>query len=48
MVLIIKPTNRASFKNTVNLLDESSINQVTKYYLDEISEADKALLEKYH
>jgi len=48
MVLIIKPTNGASFKNTVNLLDESSINQVTRYYLDEISEADKALLEKYH
>jgi len=48
MVLIIKPTNGASFKNTVNLLDESNINQVTRYYLDEISEADKALLEKYH
>ena len=46
MVLIIKPTNEASFKNTVDLMDECSISSVLKYYLDEILPADEALLGK--
>jgi biopolymer transport protein ExbD len=46
MVLIIKPTNEASFKNTVDLMDECSISTVLKYYLDEVLPADKALLDK--
>lgn len=46
MILIIKPTNEGSFKNTVDLMDECSISNVKKYYLDEISIADEALLDK--
>lgn len=46
MVLIIKPTNEASFKNSVDLMDECSISNVIKYYLDEISVADETLLDK--
>lgn len=46
MILIIKPTNEANFKNTVDLMDECSISNVVKYYLDEVSVADQALLDK--
>lgn len=46
MMLIIKPTNKANFKNTVDLMDECSISHVIKYYLDEVNLADVALLDK--
>ena len=36
-VLIIKPTGESSFKNFVDITDEVTINQVKRYYLDEVS-----------
>ncbi|RZM17985.1 MAG: biopolymer transporter ExbD [Pedobacter sp.] len=41
MVLIIKPAATSTFKNLVNTIDESTINMVQRYYLDELSAADK-------
>ncbi|WEK36935.1 MAG: biopolymer transporter ExbD [Candidatus Pseudobacter hemicellulosilyticus] len=38
MVLIIKPGNDASYQNVVDLLDETSINQVKRYSLTDISD----------
>ena len=46
MMLIIKPTNNANFKNTVDLIDECNISNLVKYYLDEVSETDQVLLDK--
>lgn len=36
-VLIIKPGEKSSFKNFVDITDEVTINQVKRYYLDEVS-----------
>ena len=36
-VLIIKPTGESSFKNFADITDEVSINQIKRYYLDEVS-----------
>jgi biopolymer transport protein ExbD len=43
MVVIIKPGKEASYKNTMDILDEMTINNVTKYYLDDEDEIDKKL-----
>ena len=40
-VLIIKPADKSSFKNFVDLTDEVTINQVKRYYIDELSDAEK-------
>lgn len=43
-VLIIKPTDKSSFKNFVDLTDEVTINQVKRYYIDELTETEKRKL----
>lgn len=43
-VLIIKPLESAGFKNLVDMIDESHINLVKRYYIDEPSKTEK---EKY-
>jgi biopolymer transport protein ExbD len=43
-VLIIKPTNKASFKNFVDITDEVTINRVAKYYIDEALPIELAVL----
>ena len=40
-VLIIKPTEKASFKNFVDITDEVTINLVKRYYIDELNDAEK-------
>lgn len=40
-VLIIKPTDAASFKNFVDMTDEISINGIKHYFIDEVNEADR-------
>jgi hypothetical protein len=36
MVIIIKPTANASFKNMIDVVDECNISLVKRYYIDEI------------
>ncbi len=43
-VLIIKPTVESSFKNFVDITDEVTINQVKRYYLDEVSSVEQKKL----
>ena len=43
-VLIIKPTGESSFKNFVDITDEVSINQIKRYYLDEVSLVEQKAL----
>lgn len=43
-VLIIKPTEKSSFKNFVDITDEVTINQVRRYYLDEITSVEQKWL----
>ena len=40
-VLIIKPSSESSFKNFVDITDEVTINQVKRYYLDEVSPVEQ-------
>ncbi len=39
-VLIIKPSAGSSFKNFVDMVDEVTINNVQRYYIDELSVAE--------
>ncbi len=43
-VLIIKPTEKSSFKNFVDITDEVTINQVKRYYLDDVSSVEQKWL----
>ena len=39
--LIIKATDSASFKNFIDITDEVTINDVKRYYIDELTDAEK-------
>jgi biopolymer transport protein ExbD len=45
LMLIIKPTNSASYQNVVDILDEVTINDVKSYALTDISIAEIRMLE---
>ena len=45
-ILIIKASAESNFKNFVDITDEVTICQVKRYYIDELSEADKKILQK--
>ena len=40
-ILIIKPLEHSAFKNMVDIIDESNINMVLRYYIDEPSAAER-------
>jgi Biopolymer transport protein ExbD/TolR len=40
LMLIIKPSRDANYKNVVNLLDETLINQIGRYAMEDISDAE--------
>ena len=44
MTIIIKATDKASYKNVVDALDEMQICSIGKYVLDKISKDDEKLL----
>lgn len=43
-VVVIKPTAEASYKNTVDILDEMTINAVKRFAIVKISETEKELV----
>ena len=45
-ILIIKASAASNFKNFVDITDEVTICQIKKYYVDELSDADKKILQK--
>jgi biopolymer transport protein ExbD len=45
-VVVIKPTAEATYKNTVDALDEMTINGVKRYALVDIAEAETQLIQK--
>jgi hypothetical protein len=44
-VMIIKPSAGSNFKNMVDLIDEAAICRVKRYYITELSDADRKKLE---
>lgn len=44
MQVIIKPSKESSFKNFVDIIDEMTISEVKRYFIDELSEGDKELM----
>ena len=46
MTVIIKPTDKASYRHLVDILDEMQISYVGTYVIDKLNEQDKALLAK--
>ena len=45
-MVIIKPTENATYKNTVDMLDEMTINAVKRFAMVKISDTEKMLVEK--
>ena len=48
MVVIIKPGKEATYKNVVDILDEMTIHQITRYALVKPGEKDSLFLSKTH
>ena len=46
--LIIKPGPNSTFKNFVDITDEVTINNIKRYYIDELINADKKQLLNHH
>jgi hypothetical protein len=44
LVMIIKPTPDATYKNTVDILDEMTINEIKRYAMVDISEVEYQLV----
>ena len=45
-MVIIKPTEEATYKNTVDILDEMTINAVKRFAMVKISDTDRDLIKK--
>ncbi|MBC7722966.1 MAG: biopolymer transporter ExbD [Pedobacter sp.] len=43
--IVIKPLTSASYKNTIDILDEMTINNIDKYVFVDITEEDKKILQ---
>lgn len=46
LVIVIKPNEEATYKNTVDILDEMTINQVKRFALVDILEIENELIKK--
>ncbi len=46
LVVLIKPTNRASYQNTIDALDEMLINNVKKYAIVELTKHETLYIDK--
>lgn len=46
LVIVIKPNEEATYKNTVDILDEMTINQVKRFALVDILEVENELIKK--
>ena len=44
LVMVIKPTDAASYQQFIDLTDEATINQVKRYYIDEVTKSELNLL----
>jgi hypothetical protein len=44
LVMIIKPTEDATYKNTVDILDEMTINEIKRYAMVDISDTEMLLI----
>ena len=44
LVIIIKPSNTASYKETVEILDQMSINKIEKYSMTDLNKKEKEFL----
>jgi biopolymer transport protein ExbD len=44
LVIVLKPNEEATYKNTVDMLDEMTINQVKRFALVDISEVENGLI----
>ena len=44
LVMIIKPSNDATYKNTVDILDEMTINEIKRYAMVDISDTELQLV----
>ena len=42
--MIIKPTEDATYKNTVDILDEMTINEIKRYAMVDISDTEMLLI----
>ncbi|MCZ7612333.1 MAG: biopolymer transporter ExbD [Ignavibacteriaceae bacterium] len=47
MVVLIKPTNEANYKNVVDILDEMNISNIKRYALVDITPDDLKALQNY-
>ena len=43
-IVIIKPTTKTGYSETVNLLDEMAINKIARYKIEDLSPEEKQLL----
>jgi len=46
LVIVLKPNEEATYKNTVDMLDEMTINNVKRFALVDISEVENMLIHK--
>ncbi len=46
-VVIIKPEETATYKNTVDILDEMTINQIKRYAIVKLSDSEQDFLQKF-
>ena len=46
LVVVIKPNEEATYKNTVDMLDEMTINEIKRFALVDISEVENELIHK--
>ena len=46
LIIVIKPSNEATYKNSVDILDEMSINKIIRYEMVDLTENEKEFLAK--